>query len=447
MGASETLLLRLAALRSAVDVASYHLCRCCLIPPSHVSPLHSLLGWVRLPRTGPSVAPVPGADVTAALEKLVDGCTPLNAKAIAPTLYLAVGIMGTDLGVCKPVTATRVEADGSGADVAPTLPAATGCKGVTVRISLPTLPVAAGLGSSAAFSVATSAALLDLHSRLYGGCAAGLTDPDRTTVMFGSDDHQFRGGRFPLQATLSNINDWAFAAETLFHGRPSGLDNTVSWCEAPAFYSDSPPMWGVHRAALLCACAFVCVCVACVLFASNSYGGALAYVSHPKSIEHLQGMPPLRLLVTNTKVPKDTKALVAGVRVLYDKMPAVLGPVLAAIEAVSQTFVDTVKSGPPPGETVETRVASLVSINQSLLEALGVGHPALTALCAASRRCANRPPATACAAFVADGYRCGCSQAEHVFKANGRWGRRLWLHPDSRRCWRRTGKPSVQTQV
>jgi hypothetical protein len=47
-------------------------------------------------------------------------------------------------------------------------------------------------------------------------------------------------------------------------------------------------------------------------------------------------MPPLRLLVTNTKVPKETSKLVAGVRVLHDALPAVVRPVIAAVDAISE---------------------------------------------------------------------------------------------------------------
>ncbi len=96
---------------------------------------------------------------------------------------------------------------------------------------------------------------------------------------------------------------------------------------------------------------------------------------------------PLRILVVNTKVPKNTKALVAGVRSLRESLPDVIDPILAAIEAISQQFVLTAACAEPAGSTTESStadamIARLVSLNQHLLCALGVGHASLDALVA-----------------------------------------------------------------
>ena len=90
-----------------------------------------------------------------------------------------------------------------------------------------TLPVGAGLGSSAALSVATAAALVQVHAALTsGGSGEGVLDGAAAPVTIG----EFGAGVPPAPAIRSVINDWAFSAETLFHGTPSGLDNTVSTC-------------------------------------------------------------------------------------------------------------------------------------------------------------------------------------------------------------------------
>jgi hypothetical protein len=135
--------------------------------------------------------------------------------------------------------------------------------GLTIDIKAGRLPVGAGLGSSAAFSVAVVAALLEAEAACGGG--GQRWDVDAGAVADGV------AGVGPLPRTLDSINEWAFAAEKLFHGAPSGLDNTVS-----------------------------------------SYGGALAYCRDPKRQERIVGMPPLRMLICNTRVPKNTRALVAG---------------------------------------------------------------------------------------------------------------------------------------
>jgi len=71
------------------------------------------------------------------------------------------------------------------------------------------LPTSAGLGSSAAFSTCVAASLLvsskriPVQNRVDG--VLELTDSDREL-----------------------INRWAFMGEKIIHGRPSGIDNSVS---------------------------------------------------------------------------------------------------------------------------------------------------------------------------------------------------------------------------
>jgi len=65
------------------------------------------------------------------------------------------------------------------------------------------IPIGAGLGSSAAFSVAVSAACFRLTKN--------PSDP----AEFSSEE-------------LEIINGWAFKCEQMFHSTPSGIDNSVS---------------------------------------------------------------------------------------------------------------------------------------------------------------------------------------------------------------------------
>ena len=73
-------------------------------------------------------------------------------------------------------------------------------------------------------------------------------------------------GWAPTRDLAERINDWAFGGETIIHGTPSGLDNTIS-----------------------------------------CFGGAMAYSKPPKAVRRpLPEFPALRIMLTNTKVPKDT---------------------------------------------------------------------------------------------------------------------------------------------
>lgn len=129
----------------------------------------------------------------------------------------------------------------------------------TVRAGL---PVSAGLGSSAAFSVSVSSALLYSHGVLPVPTASSSSQPEDSSVA-------------PEHAHL--VNAWAFVAEKVLHGNPSGVDNTVS-----------------------------------------ALGGAIAYrraISgrQEQSLKSLKGFDEIPFLITDTKVPRDTKTLVAGV--------------------------------------------------------------------------------------------------------------------------------------
>ena len=81
---------------------------------------------------------------------------------------------------------------------------------VTVRV-WSTLPVGAGMGSSASYSVAVAAALLQ-------------------AVQAGDDT---AAGQWPVDGVAASaelrelVNAWALECERLFHGNPSGVDNTV----------------------------------------------------------------------------------------------------------------------------------------------------------------------------------------------------------------------------
>lgn len=144
--------------------------------------------------------------------------------------------------------------------------------GMEITVRSRDLPVGAGLGSSAAFSVALVAALfgLSLH----------------TPPPLGK----------PSPRQLEVINQYAFYSEILLHGTPSGIDNAVSTYGKAIVYT--------------------------------KLDGAV-------DMNHAE-LPPLNILLTHTHVPRSTKTLVAGVRSMYNAHEQVVQGMLDSMGAITR---------------------------------------------------------------------------------------------------------------
>ncbi|KAI8809078.1 mevalonate kinase-like protein [Cladochytrium replicatum] len=190
------------------------------------------------------------------------------------------------------------------------------------------LPLAGGLGSSASFAVALAAGMLGAF-----GALGKPKEADRKDEIDFDQDH------------LRLVNEWAFVAEKVMHGNPSGLDNT------------------------LC-----------------TYGGALAYSKgHFNKIDKFTSF---RFLLTSTKVPKDTKVQVEKVRVRREMFPEVIDPILDSIHHISLRCIDLFNSAADQDDhsVVEASLKECISINHALLNALGVSHPSLERVCEITAR-------------------------------------------------------------
>ncbi len=172
------------------------------------------------------------------------------------------------------------------------------------------LPTCAGVGSSAALSVAVSAACVLLSRELQG----------RDCIPCGC----------PPKEVLNLINSWAYAAECLFHGNPSGLDNTV--------------------------CCF---------------GGAIKFQRNPHKMETISDPPKFEILLTNTKIEgRSTMQQVEKVEKLLQQYPLPTNMLFDAIHSISELFFDG-------GARDESEISILMAMNHHILCALGAGHPAL----------------------------------------------------------------------
>ncbi|RJE18927.1 mevalonate kinase, partial [Aspergillus sclerotialis] len=190
-----------------------------------------------------------------------------------------------------------------------------------------TIPIGAGLGSSASISVCLSAALL-LQIRTLAG-----PHPDQPP-----DE---------AETQIERINRWAFVGELCIHGNPSGVDNTVS---------------SGGKA---------------VIFKRGDY-------SKPPVVTPLPNFPELPLLLADTKQARSTATEVAKVGALRQEWPVVTEAVLDAIDKVTGSAHELVKSraedgndnSTTPDEVIE-KLGNLVRINHGLLVSLGVSHPRL----------------------------------------------------------------------
>ena len=185
-----------------------------------------------------------------------------------------------------------------------------------------TLPIAAGLGSSASISVCIATALLkQIHV---------LSGPHQD-----QPEHE-------VELQIERINRWAFVGELCIHGNPSGVDNTVA-TRGKA-----------------------------VLFKRMDYG-------KPPSVTPIKDIPELPLLLVNTKQPRQTSVEVAKVGALLERHPTVTQTTLSGIEEVTLSAhkLITTESFSPNSPTDRAHLGELFRMNHGLLVSLGVSHPKL----------------------------------------------------------------------
>ncbi|KAL2144122.1 hypothetical protein VTI28DRAFT_9576 [Corynascus sepedonium] len=239
-----------------------------------------------------------------------------------PELVATIQPLVADVSPDKPANIRKVHQNSAGAFLYMFLSLGSqsfpGCQ-YTLRS---TIPIGAGLGSSATIAVCMSAALL-LQLRTLAG-----PHPDQP-----ADEARIQ---------IERINRWAYVYEMFIHGNPSGVDNTVA-TQGKA-----------------------------VVFQRTDYG-------KPPSVRPLWDFPELPLLLVDSKVPKSTAHEVAKVGRLRNTHPKIVGSILDAIDKVTEASADvlTEVGFDTQSEADLARVGELMTINHGLLVSLGVSHPRL----------------------------------------------------------------------
>lgn len=189
----------------------------------------------------------------------------------------------------------------------------------TIRSSL---PISAGLGSSAAVSTCLASLLLYTHGH--------LALPTHAEESLTEND-------------ISTVNAWAFVSEKVIHGEPSGVDNTVA-----------------------------------------TYGGAVAFTRalpnnalESNALVPMSGFEALRLLITDTRVERNTKELVAHISAQKGEDPIRSDAAFATIQLISEDAQAVLRSPTTPRKELVSRLGRLMDLNHLQLVQMHVGHPAL----------------------------------------------------------------------
>ncbi|RUS77543.1 hypothetical protein EGW08_014697, partial [Elysia chlorotica] len=190
------------------------------------------------------------------------------------------------------------------------------------------IPVGAGLGSSAAFSVALSSALLQL---------SGVVSSEKVSDNVAT---------WP-SADLDTINKYAFLGEKMIHGQPSGIDNSIS-------------TYVNHTATMI-----------------------LNWKT--KELLNFLSIPTLKMMLVNTKVPRSTKTLVSNFRQLYNTVSITCeqNSVYIAIPSVGNVLAFLMGFHI---QALNLCPQELMDMNHQFLNLMGVGHPSLDQVMAEARK-------------------------------------------------------------
>lgn len=95
------------------------------------------------------------------------------------------------------------------------------------------------------------------------------------------------------------------------------------------------------------------------------------------NLTHMKSNMPLKMLITNTKVGRNTQELVAGVSERTLRHPDAMAFVFKAVDSISKELTQIIQSRTPDDLSVtekEGKIEELMEMNQGLLQSMGVSH-------------------------------------------------------------------------
>lgn len=98
------------------------------------------------------------------------------------------------------------------------------------------------------------------------------------------------------------------------------------------------------------------------------------------ALTRLKTNMPLKMLITNTKVGRNTKALVASVSERTLRHPTAMASVFTAVDSISSEVAAIIQSPVPDDLAItekEEKLEELMEMNQGLLQCMGVSHASI----------------------------------------------------------------------
>ena len=124
------------------------------------------------------------------------------------------------------------------------------------------------------------------------------------------------------------------------------------------------------------------LCLSLLFLSSDLYSHASGNMIKFRSgnLTHIKSSMPLKMLITNTKVGRNTKALVAGVSERTLRHPDAMDSVFNAVDSISKELADVIQTPVPDDLSLtakEEKLEELMEMNQGLLQCMGVSHASI----------------------------------------------------------------------